>query len=94
MGALKIQIERDGKVLREQEVQGELVIGRDSDCGIRLDDRAVSRKHAVLKAVQGGVELKRESAFAPMGHNGKDVTTATLLHAGDRLENAVEMEAA
>ena len=43
---------------RRWEIQDELIIGRDEDCAIRIDDRQVSRHHARLLVRNGKVELE------------------------------------
>jgi signal transduction histidine kinase len=45
----KLILRRDGDVVDEIEITGErLTIGRDASCDVVLDDRTVSRRHALL----------------------------------------------
>jgi len=78
-------IQRSGEALRTETVQGEALIGRGVDCKIRLDDQAVSRKHASLKLIPGGKwEVEAKSEFSPIRHNGREVSRAVLA-VGDEL---------
>jgi transcriptional regulator with GAF, ATPase, and Fis domain len=45
----------NGKLLL-RPVDGEIVIGRDPQCGVVLDDRALSRRHAVLRRAPLAIE--------------------------------------
>ena len=48
----RLVITRDGEVVDEVEVVGEVMtIGRDSDADVTLDDPSVSRRHATLSQV-------------------------------------------
>jgi pSer/pThr/pTyr-binding forkhead associated (FHA) protein/tetratricopeptide (TPR) repeat protein len=84
--ALRLEIYQNGEFLKEVPFENdELLIGRDSDCVIRLEDRAISRKHASLKATAQGVDFEKKSKFGNARVNGKDIEQATLKN-GDRLE--------
>ncbi|MCM2276607.1 MAG: FHA domain-containing protein [Oligoflexia bacterium] len=79
MGAAPVlDILRDGERIRSCPIEGEIVLGRSEGCVIRLDDRAISRQHAVFRAVAGGVQVEKRSEFAPMMVNGSEVTSAVL----------------
>jgi pSer/pThr/pTyr-binding forkhead associated (FHA) protein/tetratricopeptide (TPR) repeat protein len=69
---------RDGQPVATQPVEGEVVLGRAEGCVIRLDDRAISRHHAVFRPVSGGVQVERKSEFAPLSVNGSECTRAVL----------------
>lgn len=43
-------------------VERELWIGRDPECGVWLEGRLVSRKHAVLRARPEGLEVEDTSS--------------------------------
>jgi len=62
---------------------GELAIGRDPECAIRLVDAQVSRRHAVITAVGDGVRVtdleSRHGTFV----NGERVTRPRRLLSGD-----------
>jgi pSer/pThr/pTyr-binding forkhead associated (FHA) protein/tetratricopeptide (TPR) repeat protein len=75
---LKLQILRDGAQLREVALGPELQIGRGPECGLRLDDRAISREHALLRISSGLVELSRQSRFGQIILNGRPVESATV----------------
>ncbi|MBI2711519.1 MAG: FHA domain-containing protein [Bdellovibrio sp.] len=69
---------KDGAVLKTFSLEGDLVLGRADECAIRIDDRAVSRQHAVFKSVSGSVQVEKRSEFAPLSVNGAEVTQAVL----------------
>ena len=55
MGAAPIlTILRDGNEIASHTVEGELLVGRDAGCVIRLDDRAISRQHAMIRTNEAG----------------------------------------
>jgi pSer/pThr/pTyr-binding forkhead associated (FHA) protein/tetratricopeptide (TPR) repeat protein len=88
MGARKLvlDISRDGQPARQMTLQGEAVVGRAEGCVIRLDDRAISRQHAVFRTNDAGdVQVEKRSDFAPLSVNGSDVTSA-VLRLGDVVE--------
>ncbi len=79
MGAAALlTISRNGENIRSQSIEGESVLGRSDDCDIRLDDRAVSRQHAVLRVVGDGVQIEKKSDFAPLIVNGAECTQAVV----------------
>ena len=88
MGALKLEIFQNGELVQEVPFEGKDVwVGRDDDCVIRLEDRAISRKHALLRSTVDGIEFEKKSKFGQVKVNGKD-SDQTLLKNGDRLEFA------
>ena len=88
MGALKLEVFHNGELVQEVPVDGkDLWVGRDDDCVIRLDDRAISRKHALLRTTDQGVQFEKKSKFGQVKVNGKE-SEQTILKGGDRLEFA------
>lgn len=88
MGALKLEVFQNGEFMQEVPFDGkDLWVGRDQDCLIRLDDRAISRKHVVLRSTDQGIEFEKKSKFGNVKVNGKD-SDQTMLKGGDRLEFA------
>ncbi|MFN7685813.1 MAG: FHA domain-containing protein [Oligoflexia bacterium] len=84
MNAL-LTIQRDGQVLKSQPLeQGELLLGRGEGCVVRLEDRAVSRQHAVLRSSASGLSIERKSPLAPLFVNGAECDAA-LLKEGDEI---------
>lgn len=84
MGAAKIlTIQKNGETIKSHELEGEAVLGRGEGCVIRLEDRAVSRQHAVFRPTQEGVQVERKSEFAPLVVNGVECTQAVILKEGD-----------
>jgi pSer/pThr/pTyr-binding forkhead associated (FHA) protein len=82
-GAAVLTILRNGETIRTVplEGQGDVVLGRSDGCVIRLEDRAISRQHAVFRVVDGGVQVERKSEFAPLMVNGTECTRAILKEA-------------
>jgi two-component system response regulator AtoC len=62
---------------------GELAIGRDPECGVRLSDPQVSRRHAVISALADGVRVtdldSRHGTFV----NGERIARPRRLLSGD-----------
>ncbi|MEO7330626.1 MAG: sigma 54-interacting transcriptional regulator, partial [Minicystis sp.] len=57
-GALQLAVlSRDAEWICRLPVQGEIVIGRASDCNLQIDDPAVSRQHVILRV---GSEIQVE----------------------------------
>jgi pSer/pThr/pTyr-binding forkhead associated (FHA) protein/tetratricopeptide (TPR) repeat protein len=83
MGAAPIlTLLKDGETIKSFSLEGEAMLGRAEGCVIRLEDRAISREHAILKPVTGGVQIEKKSPFAPLTVNGADCTRA-LIKLGD-----------
>lgn len=79
MGAAPIlSILKDGETIKSCPIEGEAWIGRAEGCVIRLEDRAVSRQHAVLKPVKGGVQVQKRSEFGQLQVNGAECTQAIV----------------
>jgi pSer/pThr/pTyr-binding forkhead associated (FHA) protein/tetratricopeptide (TPR) repeat protein len=77
-----LTILRNGQTLKAQPLEGEAVLGRADGCVIRLDDRAISRQHAVFRTTPEGVQVEKKSEFAPLAVNGAECTKA-MLREGD-----------
>lgn len=83
---MKLEIFQNGQLLQEIPLQKEeMWVGRDEACVIRLDDRAISRKHALFRSTAQGIEFEKKSKFGWIKLNGVESTQATLRE-GDRLE--------
>lgn len=76
---------KEGETLKSQSLEKEISIGRGEGNVIRLEDRAVSRKHAVVRKTAEGVHIEKQSDFAPIRLNGVECTRA-LLKEGDVVE--------
>ncbi len=86
MGAApKLEIFQNGQLVQEVPLQDEVWVGRDQACVVRLEDRAISRKHALFRVTPQGVELENRSKFGGFRINGQEVGQATLKD-GDRVE--------
>ena len=77
-----LSVLKNGQEIRALSVEGDVVLGRGANCGLRLDDRAISRQHALFRSTPSGVEVMRKSDFAPLLVNGVDCTSA-ILREGD-----------
>jgi len=79
MGAAPIlTILKNGETIRSVSLEGEAMLGREEGCVIRLEDRAISRQHAVFRAVGNSVQVEKRSEYAPLLVNGADCTSAML----------------
>ncbi|MCB0414658.1 MAG: FHA domain-containing protein [Bdellovibrionales bacterium] len=59
-------------------LSAQVTIGRDSDNNIKLNDKKVSRKHAVIKFVAGGAKIQELSEHNRMAVDGKKTKQAPL----------------
>ncbi len=85
-GSLRLEVFQNGELLRTIPFDGqELWFGRDEECMIRLDDRAISRKHALIRSTSNGIEFEKKSKFGMARLNGKE-TDHALIQGGERLE--------
>ncbi len=69
--------------------QPEAVIGRDSGCDVLINDRQVSRRHAILRKVDGGFEMEDLNSKNGTHINGLPVTGPTRLQDGDLIQVAL-----
>jgi pSer/pThr/pTyr-binding forkhead associated (FHA) protein/tetratricopeptide (TPR) repeat protein len=76
---------KEGETFKSQSLEKEVSIGRGEGNVIRLEDRAVSRKHAIVRKTAEGVHIEKQSDFAPIRLNGIECTRA-LLKEGDIVE--------
>ncbi len=82
MGAAAVlTILKNGETIKSCPIEGEVVLGRADGCVIRLDDRAISRQHAIFKVVADGVQVEKKSEFAPLSVNGAECTRAIVKEA-------------
>jgi hypothetical protein len=65
-------------------LEGTTVIGRGAEADLQLTDTGVSRRHAELEVVEGGVALRDLDSTNGTWVNGKRVRSALLLD-GDRV---------
>ncbi|MEZ4338527.1 MAG: FHA domain-containing protein [Sandaracinaceae bacterium] len=61
-------------------------LGRDPACEIRLSDESVSRRHAVLRVSDGGVEISDQGSRNGIRINGDRVYGRGELEIGDRIQ--------
>ncbi len=77
-----LTIMRDGVTVKTLPVEGDVLLGRGEGCAIRLDDRAISRQHALFRLAGNSVQVENKSEFAPLLVNGVECPNA-LLKEGD-----------
>jgi serine/threonine protein kinase len=72
---------------REVHIQWgmELLIGREDPCGIRLDDKAVSRKHGIVNLSYDGARFSDLASSNGSTRNGESVEGTIILNDGDVL---------
>ncbi len=56
----------------------EVIMGRSPECMIQLDDRAVSREHAIFKIIGDQIQVENKSEFAPLSVNGQECSRMIL----------------
>ncbi len=83
----KLIIEDDeGKITNVPLVRNELSIGRAEENTIRLDERNVSRKHAILSIKEGRIFIKDLKSYNGVWINGDPIDGEVELLPGDLLE--------
>ena len=63
-----------------------LVVGRDADSGLLLDDHRVSRQHARIRRVDGALRIEDLGSANGTYVNGLPIFESTPLNAGDRID--------
>ena len=66
-------------------VEGELVVGRDN-ADLTIDDAELSRRHAVIRAVDGVLEVTDLESLNGTWVNGRLITVPTRVRPGDVIE--------
>jgi pSer/pThr/pTyr-binding forkhead associated (FHA) protein len=86
MSALpSISVFKKGEEIKSLPVADDILLGRGDNCVIRLDDKAVSRQHAIFRRAGKDIEVEKRSEFAPIIVNGEECDRKTLKH-GDVVE--------
>jgi pSer/pThr/pTyr-binding forkhead associated (FHA) protein len=67
------------------EVHGELTVGRDPSCVLRLDDPKVSRRHATLGPTASGIAIRDEGSLNGTWVNDLRIAGSRHLTVGDRV---------
>ena len=67
------------------EIDGECVIGR-SNADITIEDPKLSRRHAVIRPVEGGVEVEDLGSLNGTTVDGQPITAPVRLTGGERLK--------
>lgn len=63
-----------------------IVLGRNADCGVVLNEPAVSREHAIIRRIQGKYFIEDLKSRNGTFVNSKEVKTRTPLHDRDRIK--------
>jgi hypothetical protein len=77
------------------ELEGELVIGREG-VAVTIDDPELSRRHAVVRPIEGGFEVEDLGSLNGTFVNGRRIEGPTKLSSGDTVklgQNVLELEA-
>jgi hypothetical protein len=78
------------------EPEGELVIGREG-AALTIEDSELSRRHAALRPVEGGLEIEDLGSLNGTFVNGQRITAPTRLNGGDSVklgQSVLELEGA
>lgn len=81
---------------RRVEVDGELVVGRE-DAGLTIEDEEISRRHAVIRSGDGGIEVEDLGSTNGTYVNGTRIEGPTRLAGGDTVKlgkSVLQVEAA
>ena len=78
------------------ELEGELVIGREG-AAVTVEDSELSRRHAAVRSVDGGIEVEDLGSLNGTFVNGQRITAPTRLATGDSIklgQSVLELEGA
>jgi pSer/pThr/pTyr-binding forkhead associated (FHA) protein len=81
---------------RRLELEGELVIGRE-DATVTIEDSELSRRHAVVRPVDGGFEIEDLGSLNGTYVNGERIAGPRRLSGGDSIklgQTVIELEGA
>src|SRR5688500_3430680 len=67
------------------EVDTELIVGRE-DAGLTIEDEQISRRHAVVRPADGGLEIEDLGSRNGTFVNGVRIESATRLAGGDTVK--------
>jgi len=70
---------------RRVEVDAELVVGRE-DAGLTIEDEEISRRHAVIRPGDGGIEIEDLGSTNGTYVNGVRIMGSTRLAGGDTVK--------
>ncbi len=77
-----------GREIRYPLTPGRHRVGRSEENELRLEDRSVSRQHAVIEVGSGGLKLQDLGSYNGTRINGARVEGSAPLHAGDQVSFA------
>lgn len=73
-------------------VRQRIIIGREPDCNLIINDRQVSRHHAVLTPTPNGILLEDLSSKNGTHYNGQRFSGAVILQDGDTVQIALAQQ--
>lgn len=76
---------RSAATEEDVELRGEMRVGREQDCEIRLDDRHISRYHAKFTVTDEGILLEDLRSTNGTYINGNRINAPQLVSVGDEL---------
>ncbi len=86
-------IAQNGKLNSKQWLlDGEIIIGRDADCDLMIDDRQVSRRHARIYQTSEGVFLEDLNSKNGSYINHKKIEGSVPINEGDVIQIALIQE--
>lgn len=75
---------------KKWDIKSELIIGRESSCGIAINDRQVSRAHArIMISSKGNIQLEDLASKNGTFHRGKALESIVNLEDGDIFQIAM-----
>ena len=80
----RFRVYQRNRTTRIAEIEDGVVIGRGSDCGLRVEDATVSKHHARF-STEGGAWLEDLDSTNGTYVNGRRVEGTTVLRRGDRI---------
>ncbi len=82
-------VQRDGSVAEIPMSKPKIMVGRASDCDVRLQLPSVSSKHAAITRTESGVTVEDLGSTNGVKVNGRKITHLQLKH-GDQIEIGTE----
>lgn len=82
-------VQRDGSVAEIPMSKPKIMVGRASDCDVRLQLPSVSSKHAAITRTESGVTVEDLGSTNGVKVNGRKITNLQLKH-GDQIEIGTE----
>ena len=78
-------VKKGAELIQSRAVEGDLMVGRSDQCSLRLEDRAISRQHLLIRKSGDQLIVEKKSEFAPLVVNGVQQIQANL-QSGDQIQ--------